>query len=149
LAYDYTTQAYSTSGHSYREVSNRYLSKNGLTQTQYTFAHDTSPTADVHAYTTLDDPGGVGQKVWYFNTTGSAEGLVSIYQGAQKVPSWDVKVENDFTWTQDAAYNSYISQVVNKSDPSHGYGVYKLTTQTVDTHGNVTASAIYDWNSTT
>lgn len=60
LAYDYGTTTYSGPGGTkkYREVTNRYLSKDGSTQTTYAFTKDANPSADVHSYSQLDDPGG-------------------------------------------------------------------------------------------
>jgi len=138
LAYDYTTTTYSSS-RSYREVAHRYLSKDGSTQTTYPFTHESSPGPDVHQYTILDDPGGLGEKYWAFNTTGTYEGLVSQYQGRHgQGGSAVAKVQNDFTWSQDGLSNSFISSTLNTSDPGQSYQAQSKTTQSVDNYGNVT-----------
>ena len=136
LSYDYTTANYSSS-RSYREVIRRYLSKDGSTQTQYTFSHEPSPGPDVHQYTILDDPGGVGEKYWSFATSGLAMGLVTQYQGRQ-LPGPVTKTQNDFTWAQDGANNSYIATSLTTADPGQSYAAQKKATQTVDMYGNVT-----------
>jgi len=147
LSYDYTTATYS-SNHSYREVIRRYLSKDGSSQTQYTFSHEGSPGPDVHQYTVLDDPGGVGEKYWTFATSGLAEGLVTQYQGRQ-LPGPVAKVQNDYTWAQDAVSNSYIASATTTADPGQSYAAAKMTTQTVDTYGNVTQVNTYDYGNLT
>ena len=142
LAYDYGNATYS-SGYSYREVTNRYLSKDGLTQTTYTFSHEPTLGPDMHAYTVLNDPGGLGAKYWGFSTSGSYEGLVTGYQGWSGATAL---TENDFGWTQDAVGNSYISNTVTTADPGQSYQAQKQTTQTVDIYGNVTQVQNFDWN---
>ncbi|MEQ1948813.1 MAG: RHS repeat-associated core domain-containing protein [Bryobacteraceae bacterium] len=135
LGYDYTTTTYST-GRKYREVSQRYLSKNGSTQTAYAFSHEPSPGADVHDYTVLNDPGGVGQKKWTFSTSGFSMGLVTQYQGNQ-LPGPVTKTQSDFTWAQNGSNNSYIASTITTMDPGANQ-VQSKTAQTVDTYGNVT-----------
>ena len=147
LAYDYGTTTYS-SGLSYREVTNRYLSKDGSTQTTYPITHEPTPGPDVHSYTILDDPGGVGEKYWAFSTSGTYEGLVTQYQGRQ-LPGPVAKIQNDFTWAQDAVSNSYISSTLITADPGQTYQAQKKTNQTVDIYGNVTQVQNFDWGSLT
>ncbi len=143
LSYDYTTTTYS-SGRSYREVLHRNLSKDGISSTQYPFSHEPSPGPDVHQYTVLDDPGGVGEKYWAFATSGLAEGLVTQYQGRQ-LPGAVAKVQNDYTWAQDAVGNSYIATALTTADPGQSYAAQMKVTQTVDTHGNVTQVNTYNY----
>lgn len=136
LAYDYTTTTYS-SGRSYREVQRRYLSKDGSTQTTYTLSHEGSPGSDVHSYTVLDDPGGVGEKYWAFGTSGVGMGLVTQYQGRQ-LPGPVTLTQNDFTWTQDSVGNSYIGTSYTTADPGQSYAMQRRTDQTLDIYGNPT-----------
>lgn len=143
FAYDYSTAAYS-SGKSYREVIRRYLSKDGSTQTTYPFSHEASLGPDVHQFTILDDPGGTGEKYWAFSTSGFTEGLVTQYQGRQ-LPGPVTKTQSDFTWTQDALGNSYISSTLTTTDPGQTYQAQKKTAQTVDIYGNVTQVQNYDY----
>ncbi|MGD1097715.1 MAG: hypothetical protein ABSB35_37725 [Bryobacteraceae bacterium] len=138
LAYAYRNMTYS-SGRTYREVQYRYLSKDGTlaSQTTYPFSHEASPGPNVHQYTILDDPGGVGEKYWAFGTSGVGMGLVTQYQGRQ-LPGPVNKTENDFTWAQDSVGNSYIATTLTTLDSGQSYQAQKETTQTVDTYGNVT-----------
>ena len=70
-------------------------------------------------------------------------GLTTTYQGRDRnaggpgnclsgntTGSGACKVENDYTWTQDSANNSYISQVLDTLDPGQSYGVQSSTAQT-------------------
>ena len=143
MAYDYQTAQYPSS-RSYREVVHRYLSKDGSTQTTYSFSHEGSITTDVHQYTKLDDPGGVGEKYWAFATSGTSEGLMTQYQGRQ-LPGPVVQTQNDVTWVQDAALNSYVATNLTTSDPGQSYQAQGETTQTVDTYGNVTQVNQYNY----
>ncbi len=102
------------------------------------FGHETDTgSQNVHSYTYINDPGGVGQKSWAFSQSGSNIGLAILYHGTD-LSAGAVKVENDYTWTQDAAGNNYIGSIVNKLDPGTAYAVSTTTSQTIDTHGNVT-----------
>ena len=138
VKWDYDTVAYS-SGISYREVQHRYLSKDGTTgsQTTYALSHESSVTTPIHQYTIIDDPGGVGEKYWAFGTSGISMGLVTQYQGRQR-PGPVNKTQNDFTWSQDSVGNSYISTTLNTLDSGQTYQAQSKTTQTVDIYGNVT-----------
>ena len=79
-----------------------------------------------------------------FSTGGFTEGLVTQYQGRQ-LPGPATKTQNDFTWTQDAVFNSYISSTLTTADPGQSYQVQKKTNQTVDIYGNVTQVQNFDW----
>jgi RHS repeat-associated protein len=147
FAYNYTTTTYS-SGRSYREVATRYLSKDGSTQTAYPFSHEPSPGSDVHQYTILDDPGGLGEKYWAFATSGVAEGLVTQYQGRQ-LPGPVVKTQNDFTWVQDSIGNSYIGNTLKTTDVGQSYQVQSQTAQMVDIYGNVTQTQQFNYGNLT
>jgi hypothetical protein len=75
----------------------------------------------VHALTTLDDPSGVGQKAWLFNTTGTWQmGLVNSYEERGGAGQAAIH-KRDFTWTQDTAGNPYISAVLTTLDPGQPY----------------------------
>jgi hypothetical protein len=67
LRWDYNNVTY-TNGATYRQVQTRYLSKDGVTATQYPFSHEAS-TQNLHSYTIIDDPGGLGEKYWAFSLT--------------------------------------------------------------------------------
>ena len=131
LAYDYTTANYPSSV-KHREVVRRYLSKDGSTQARYSFSHETSPSYAVHQFTQLDDLGGVGEKYWTFGTSGLATGLVAQYKGNQ-LPGPVTKVQNNYTWSQNADSNSYIASATTTADPGQSYAAAKKTDQAVDT----------------
>jgi len=147
LRYDYGTMLYS-SGRSYREVTTRYLSKNGSTETAYPFAHEPSPGPDVHQYTSLNDPGGIGQKYWAFSTSGVNMGLVTQYQGRQ-LPGPLTLVQHDFTWAQNATLNSYVASTLSTADPGQAYQAQKKVNQTVDQYGNVTQVQNFNYGNLT
>ena len=68
-----------------REVANRYLTKAaGATETNYAFAHDPGDSGrTIHALTTLNDPGGVGQKGVVLHDDGNlADGTGEFAGGA-------------------------------------------------------------------
>lgn len=146
LGYDYFTNTYfGPSGtKSYREVSNRYLSKDGSTQTTYSISKDPNPSADVHAWAAISDPGGVGQKALYLATTGSYVGLVTTYQG-RDLATGTYKTQNDFTWIQDSTGNSYIGTTLNTTDVGQPYQAQSKNTQTMDIYGNVTQTVAYNY----
>ncbi len=54
----------------------------------------------------------------------------------------------DFTWVQDSVGNPYIGTVLTTLDPATA-NLQTKTTQTVDVHGNVTPTAIYDFGNLT
>ncbi len=80
FAYDYSTITFQD-GHSYRELLHRYLSKDGSTQTTYSIYHESPPAQSFHTNTAIYDPGGVGEKAWYFVSAdavlGGGPGVVS------------------------------------------------------------------------
>ena len=147
LAYDYLTTTYSgpSGTKSYREVQHRYLSKDGSTQTTYPFTKDVNPSADVHSYAILDDPGGIGEKYWAFSTTGTYEGLATQYQGRDRSSGTVTKTQNDFAWTQDSTGNSYIGTNLTTSDPGQSYQAQTRTVQVLDVYGNVTQVQNYNY----
>ena len=147
LQYDYTTTAY-PNGLSYREVVHRYLSKDGITSTEYPLSHEASPTGSIHQYTQLDDPSGTGEKYWAFAASGASAGLVTQYQGRQ-MPGQVPLVQNDYIWTQDTVGNNYINSVTTTADPTQSYAAAKKTAQTLDIHGNVTQVKTYDYGNLT
>jgi RHS repeat-associated protein len=157
LAWAYDSVTYS-SGITYREVSNRYLSKDGSSTTAtYAFSHESTPGPNVRQYTILEDPSGVGEKCWAFGQSGVTLGLLTSYQGRSRpgtpgstsCPQGSqgsyVEQESDVTWTQDSAGNSYISNALQKMDPGQTYEADTQTGQALDVNGNVTQVAQYDF----
>jgi RHS repeat-associated protein len=133
-----------------REVQYRYLAKSsGASETTYTFTAGTLGST-VRPYTLLDDPGGGSQKAWYFTTSGSAWqiGLESAYEerpGAGQTS----KRKKEFTWTQDTIGSPYIAAVLSTLDEGQSYQKQSKTEQTLDTHGNVTETKLYDYGNLT
>ena len=140
----YGTATYS-SGLSYRQVTTRYLSKDGTVGSElvYTLSHEGSP-GTIHQYTTLTDASQAGAKYWVFAQTGASMGLVTEYQG-QQLPGPVAKTENDFTWSQDSIGNNYISSTVSTLDPGQSYQAQSKTTQAIDGYGNVTQVQKYNY----
>jgi RHS repeat-associated protein len=146
LHWTYNNVSY-TGGATYQQVQNRYLSKDGVSSTLYPFSHESS-TANLHQYTIIDDPGGVGEKYWAFSLSGANTGVVTQYQGRQ-LPGPVTKTQNDLTWAQDSTGDLYIQSSITTLDPGQSYQVQKRTDQNVDVHGNITQVYQYAYNSLT
>jgi RHS repeat-associated protein len=145
-AWSYHNVTYTT-GATFREVQTRSLSKDGVGVTNYPFSHETS-TLNLHSYTIIDDPGGVGEKYWAFSLSGANTGMVTQYQG-RKLPGPVALTQNDFTWAQDANGNLFIRSALTTQDPGQTYQAQKRTDQDVDIYGNVTTVLNFDYNSLT
>jgi YD repeat-containing protein len=146
LKWSYGAASYS-SGFTQREVQSRTLSKDGTAGSEkvYSFSHESNTNANpVHSYTILDDPGGVGEKYWAFNVSGSYIGLLSQYQGRDRsyTPTRTL-TQNDITWA--GSENPYLSSNLTTADPGQSYSVQSKTTQTLDSYGNVTQVAKYNF----
>jgi len=92
---------------------------------------------------TLNDAGGVGQKVWTFNTTGFT-GLLSQYQGRDLSAGVTLQ-QVATTWTQ-ATFGPYISSTTTTMNPGQTYAVSKVVNQTLDQFGNMTQMQVYDYS---
>jgi len=141
-------RSFTYSGKTVREVQYRYLTKaTGATETTYTLTRDdvNNPNNPVNAYTCIADPSGIGQKCWFNNTTATSwqMGLTTSIEQRPAAGQNAIWRQN-FTWVQDSAGNPYIGTVLSTQDPS-GANVQSKTTQTLDTHGNVLTSNIYDY----
>ena len=144
FGYTYSTNTYSSTSVSYREVTNRAL-YDGTTVQNYPVTHESSPTGPIHQYTVMVDPSGNGQKYWTFSTSGATMiGLVTRYQG-QQLPGPTTKTQSDFTWTQDSTGNNYIYQNYTTLDPGASYQALKATVQELDVYGNVTQVQNFDY----
>ena len=146
LRWVYNNVTYNT-GATFRQVQTRYLSKDGVTSTSYPFSHE-STTLNLHSFTTIDDPGGVGEKYWAFSLSGANTSMVTQYQGRQ-FPGPVALTQNDFTWQQDANGDLFIQSALTTQDPGQSYQAQKRTDQNVDIYGNVTQVLQYDFNSLT
>ena len=146
LRWTYNNVSY-TGGATYQQVQNRYLSKDGVSSAYYPFSHE-GTTANLHQYTIIDDPGGVGEKYWAFSLSGANTGVVTQYQGRQ-LPGPVTQTQNDLTWAQDTNGDLYIRSSTTTLDPGQTYQVQKKTDQNVDVHGNITQVYQYAFNSLT
>ncbi len=135
-----------------REVEYRYLAPSpGGAELMYTISRDPADTGrTLHWYGLLHDAGGQGIKIWYFRPD---TGLWDIGLPAQineyDVPSGITKRWQALTWAQDAAGNPYLASVLTTLDNATAYQKQSKTEQTLDTHGNVTQTKIYDYGSLT
>ncbi|HXI43118.1 MAG TPA: RHS repeat-associated core domain-containing protein, partial [Bryobacteraceae bacterium] len=135
-----------------REVQTRYLAQgsNGSTETAHSFSHNDGTDAGLsfHSSTTLDGPNNAGEKYWAFSTDGAFPwrlGLVSSFEERPSASQSNSPLRRqDYTWTQDSVSNPYIGTLLTTLDPT-GANVQTKTTQTLDTHGNVTTTNIYDY----
>jgi len=134
------------------EVQNRYLSKDGSipSQTTYQILRDPADSnRNVHQFAYLLDPGNVGAKVWFFYTDSSQfnVGLLVAHEDRQ-FPGPTIVVRRDYTWTQDSVGNPFLSTALTTVDPGANQ-TQKKVTQSIDTHGNLTAMNVYDFGNLT
>src|SRR5690349_6286290 len=94
----------------------------------------------------MDDPSSNSQKAWVFDTSMTGEwwnGLLSQYN---ELEAWTKNLTyRTFTWTTDANGTPYISS--RKMTLDYGTTDAKTTRaeQTLDIHGNVLTSTVYDY----
>jgi hypothetical protein len=130
-----------------REVQYRYLTKApGASETTYTFYHDDGST-QLHAWGAMEDPSGPG-RAWYFYTDGSGPlGALQRYEARPTIWASPI-LKREFAYTQDSAGRSYLSALTKTIEPD-GANLQSKTEQTVDVHGNVTQSKLYDYGNLT
>jgi len=142
---NYTYPGYRT----LREVATRHLSPaSGAPEQTWTFSYCADGNALVHPWTVLSDPSGTGKAWWfvYWESGGWQVGLE--YQREDRPSPWATGIRrHNYTWVQDAAGSPYISTVLTTLDVGAGYQKQTKTEQTLDTHGNVLETKIYDYNS--
>ena len=132
-----------------REVQYRYLAKSaGATETLYTLSRNAGDSSlGWHSSGALTDATGA-IKNWTFNVSPSSwlDGMLLSFN--QQQPGGSVTLrKQDFTWTQDpVAFNPYIASAVTTLDPATANKQMK-TEQTIDSHGNVTQTKVYDFTS--
>jgi len=137
--------------HSLRAVTGRSLywsSTPGVRS--YTLTRDSGGATEfVPQSRTLVDATANATKVWTFDQTANAsQGLVASYSEQQTTPSLTPRLTN-YTWAQDSAGNSFISQIQTISDPGKTYAVTKQVGQTLDQYGNVTQTLLYNFSNLT
>ncbi|MCI0718594.1 MAG: hypothetical protein L0338_06410, partial [Acidobacteria bacterium] len=134
-----------------REVSYRYLAKAaGAAETWHAFNSPGAGTSVLRSSRTLSDNTNVGEKVWWFNTSGPSWqlGLVTGFEQRQS-PSGAALEQRDFAWTQDAASNPYLASVVTMIDPGQSYQKQSKTEQALDANGNVLWTRVYPYGDLT
>jgi len=143
-----------TGNRTFREVQNRFLTiQSGGTQYTYPFTRNDAADASLsfHSGVTLDDPSGIGEKAWTFATSGASWqlGLTTRFEDRPSAAQASQPLQRkDFTWVQDSAGTPYIGTVLTTLEPA-GANLQTKTTQTLDSHGNVTQTAIYDYGNLT
>ncbi len=78
LAWSYANAAYS-SGTTYRTISSRQLSKDGVNFSNYPFTFYAGSAINVG--TIVQDASGLSQKTWQFSQSGATTGMVTYYLG--------------------------------------------------------------------
>ncbi|MEK7407925.1 MAG: hypothetical protein AAB225_22875, partial [Acidobacteriota bacterium] len=149
LRYAYRTFTY-LGNRTLREVEYRYLAPSaGASELTYTLGRDPADSGrTIHRYTTVNDPGGAAYRAWYFYTDPALWCMGLLEQLHDRVlPSGATKRYHTYFWTQDGAGTPYPTAVVTILDPGAAYEKQTRTEQTLDTHGNVTQSKIYDYGS--
>ena len=141
LGWGYRTYLYTGTGRSYREVTTRQMTKaSGGTQANWNVTPVNGATQ--HGSTTVSDLGANSSKVWTFGTSGVSQGLATSYE--ERGPGSVALMHTDYTWTADALGNVYVGTLVNTRNPGSSQ-VQSKSTQTLDTNGNLTQSAVYDY----
>ena len=141
LGWGYRTYLYTGTGRSYREVTTRQMTK-ASGGTQATWNVTPVDGATQHGSTTVSDLGANSSKVWTFGASGVSQGLATSYE--ERGPGGVALMHTDYTWTADALGNVYVGTVVNTRNPGSSQ-VQSKSTQTLDTSGNLTQSAVYDY----
>jgi len=146
LQWAYCTYTYSSSGRSYREVLTRYLQlSSGGTQYQWDVWMDNG--AVWHSWKEVYDVSANATKVWCFSTDGNSfPGLATLYE--EWGPGfWNsVLLAKYYTWATDPVGRPYVNQVLTYVDPTTTNStVATKTVQTLDAHGNLTSSQVFDY----
>jgi YD repeat-containing protein len=129
-----------------REVQNRYLSKDGSTETTYTLSRDAIDySRNWHGAGYITDPtGAVKSYIFSFDPSQWWNGLMTSFYQAGSAGQAPLR-QLSFTWVQDPVSNPYIGSSSTTLDPNTSYQQITTTIQTLDAHGNVTQSQIYDF----
>src|ERR1035437_9367820 len=136
LGWGYRTYTYAGSGVSYREVQTRQMSPAAGVTYSWNLTLDSNPT--LHASAVLSDLGANASKVWTFGGTG----LATSYE--ERGPGGVAVAHADYVWTTDAAGKPYVGTVVNTRNPGVAQ-VQSKSTQSLDTNGNITQAAVYEY----
>ena len=101
------------------------------------------PNRSVHHWALLTDPLGVAH-VWYFYPDLGACWIGLLQAHHVRAPGAITQSIEEYGWVQDATGNPYIGTVNDWKDPYTGYQRQSRREQSVDTHGNVIQTKIYD-----
>jgi YD repeat-containing protein len=143
MGWSYRTYTYSATNRGFREVLSRTAVIQGTTNT-WNMSTDTGATQ--HATWTVSDTGANSSKVWSIGTSGAAAGAVTSYE--ERGPGSVALIHKDYTWTTDSGNNVYVGTVLTTEKPGASQ-VQTMSTQTLDTYGNITQSAVYDYGNLT
>jgi len=136
LRWTYRNYLYTGTGRTYREVTTRQMTKaSGAAQANWNVTP--ADGAMAHGSTTVSDLGANSSKVWTFGSTG----LVTSYE--ERGPGSVALAHADYTWRTDNG-NVYVGTVVNTRNPGANQ-LQSQSTQALDSNGNLTSSAVYDY----
>jgi YD repeat-containing protein len=148
IRWQYANTAYTQA--TVRGVASRYLLWDStIGERTFTFSRTTDGSGAMTASTQLNDVQANASKKWSFNTAaGATQGLISTYQ-EERTSDQTVFHQVNYSWTQDANGNNYISRTQDIMDPGTTYAATKQVDQTMDQYGNVTQTKLYALNSLT
>jgi len=131
-------------GRTQREVQTRYLTmSSGGTQLAYPITHPGDSGTSFHSTTTLTDAGGLGSKVWAFDT--NADAALGLQFQFDSLHNGTSKSRSNSLWTLDSMNRPYISSVYKTLEPGASNQVQSHTDQAIDQYGNVTIMYLYDY----
>jgi hypothetical protein len=146
LSWGYSQFNYA-SGQALREVTSRTLVMSpGGTAYQYSMSRpSTDNTLTTHSQACWTDSSGSAEKIWAFQTSGSASnaGLATSFsQGTPGTSACSLGYTNStdtYTWSTDPAGRPFLSTVLSTLDPGQSFAVQKQTVipeTEVDAYGN-------------
>ena len=141
-----------------REVASRYVSADSAGATEwgpYTLTRPDAPNSvTVHSSMTLTDASGNGAKIWNFfsplSGTAWQIGLIADFAQRAAAGATTAFTHDYYTWSmalQGPAGNPYISVKASVMDEGSA-NVTAVSSQTLDTYGNLTQAVIYPFNNT-
>lgn len=154
LSWQYRSFTYGT-GITMHEVNVRQLQMlSGGTSYSYAFQHPDSydETIGYHSSTTVVDPSNA-EKQYAPSVIGNGSSVPYLTVPTQYEEinaNGSTPLVKAYSWSQNSAGNTYMSNVVTTLDQGTSNAVESTTTQTLDGYGNLTQSQVYDYgNSST
>jgi len=147
LTWNYASSPAYPSNRTLREVTSRGLVKQaGATATTYPITYGSNATV-VHSSGMVQDPGGLGQKIWAFDTNiaDASVGLALHYNAQVNQQGVNGGQQYDYNYTTNSSGNLYVWATFVTNDLGLSTGVQKYTTQTQDQYGNVTQVGVSNW----